>query len=126
MMIAVARPIIDACRGLAKVAAVGLWNEIGDALGLSVDNEHGVPHRRDVVHVLDRAVRSPSAQWRARCVMRIVDHEVLGPVFVKQKGGCCLAYLSQLPDGSNEQRYCSTRSVLDWDECARCQLSGLG
>ena len=42
--------------------------------------------------VLDAAVRVPGVPWPAKPSLRFAHSDVLGPVHVAQKGGCCLAY----------------------------------
>jgi hypothetical protein len=85
-------PIVDACRSLATVGRAGLWNEIGDSLGSSLAYQDRVTSTPAMLAVLDAAVRVPGVPWSATPTLRIVHSDVVGPVHVAQKGGCCLAY----------------------------------
>ena len=133
------RPLVDECRRLAKVGTVGLWNEIGDALGLCVDNADAIAADERVIATLRRATGAAGAPWRARPRLRVADHHALGPIYVAQKGGCCLAYLgahranTAAADVTGERRayierfpddhqYCSTCSLIDNDACAARQI----
>ena len=97
-LVDVLTPVIDVCHDLGRTGRVGLWNEVADGLGLSVAHCHGVPVRSDVIETLVRAVRTPGVPWRATPSLRIVNTEG-GPVYIGQKGGCCLAYTC--PDGTD-------------------------
>jgi hypothetical protein len=88
--VALVRPIVDGCHGLARVGRAGLWNEVGDSLGLAFDD--AVPATEPVRELLMAAVSVPGVPWRAKPSIEIVDDGVLGLAFVRRKGGCCLAY----------------------------------
>jgi hypothetical protein len=120
-LIELVRPIVGACHRLARVGMVGLWNEVVDRLALCVDNLDAAAVDCRVVEALERAVRVTPAPWRGRPQLRIVDHPVLGDVYVGQKGGCCLAYTAASPD----PQYCATCSLLDASECAARQMAML-
>jgi hypothetical protein len=90
-LVEVLTPVIDACHDLGGTGRTGLWNEVADGLGLSVAHHRDIPARSDVVETLLRAVRTPGVPWRATPSLRVVD-TTSGPVYIGQKGGCCLAY----------------------------------
>ncbi len=119
-LVEAASPLIDACHGLARVGKAGLWNEVADGLGLAALYQRPIPARSDVVVLLEAAVRSPRAAWKARPQLRIADARC-GTVFVGQKGGCCLAYTSRAPGAD----YCSTCSLRDAADCERRVISWL-
>lgn len=91
-LVAAVEPVIDACRGLAKVGRAGLWNEVADALGVTLVYQSLVAPTPERVAVLDAALRVPGAPWKARPRLGFVDSPVAGPVHVTQRGGCCLAH----------------------------------
>lgn len=124
-------PLVDACCSLGRTGRTGLWNEVADGLGLSVTHQTSVPTRVDIVDTLARAVRTPNSPWGAGPTLRIVD-TAAGPVYIGQKGGCCLTYtcpavdaapedydddyrafLDRFPERPGERRYCSTCKFRD-------------
>lgn len=119
-LVEVLRPVIDALHGLARVGRVGLWNEVGDGLGMALAFQRRVPALPELVDTLAAAVRTPGAPWRARPSLRIADSHI-GAVYVGQKGGCCLAY-TRAPD---EPQYCSTCRFRTPDDCQARQLRWL-
>ena len=135
-------PIIDACNGLAKVGRAGLWNEVGDGLGMALVDQEALPVREEIVALLCDAVHAPGARWKARPTLRIAEAS-FGPTVVGQKGGCCLAYTRQradveetpadesdldrayrqrFPDVPGEPRYCTTCSLRDPADCEARQI----
>lgn len=142
-LVDVLRPIVDACHGLARVGKVGLWNEVGDGLGMALAFQRTIPARAELVEMLDAAVATPGAPWKARPSLDIAD-SALGPVYVGQKGGCCLAftrsehevvdagagvagpahlaYLARFPQVPGEPQYCSTCRFRTPDDCQARQL----
>jgi hypothetical protein len=120
-------PIVDACRSLATVGRAGLWNEIGDALGSSLAYQGSVAPTPAMLSVLDAAVRVPGVPWSTTPSLRFVHSDVLGPVHVAQKGGCCLAYTVDRPAGDDEDspRYCATCSFRTPADCDARRLSWL-
>ena len=131
-LVVAAEPIVDACHGLAPVGRPGLWNEVGDGLGCALTDEETGTVTPAMLAVLDAAVRSPAARWRARPSLRFA-RSTLGPLHVVQKGGCCLAYTrphwpdpppellgpaerayrDRFPPRPGERHYCSTCSFRD-------------
>lgn len=144
-LVAVVTPIIDFCHSLTRVGRAGLWNEVGDALGTAVAFQPSIPVERAVVDFLAAAVRTAGVPWRSRPTLRIAE-SVIGPAYVAQKGGCCLAYtrppppplnldeleahyrtyLERFPQAEPERRYCSTCSLRDFTDCEARQLFWLG
>lgn len=127
-------PIVDACHSLATVGRAGLWNEIGDSLGSSLAYQSCVTPTPAMLAVLDAAVRAPGVPWPAKPSLRFAHSDVVGPVHVAQKGGCCLAYTIEHPaeDEENEAlrafrerfplddgspRYCGTCSFRAPEDC---------
>lgn len=131
-VVAVARPVVERFRGLAKVGAPALWAEVGDRLGLAVAQDPQVPVAARAADELQAVVALPSAPWRQRPALD-VGTTATGPAYLGQKGGCCLAYQcardesAACADGSWEAllrerfpertAYCSTCSLLDGEEC---------
>jgi hypothetical protein len=120
-------PIVDACRSLATVGRAGLWNEIGDALGSCLAYQDDIAPTPAMLAVLDAAVRVPGVPWLAAPSLRFVHSEVLGPVHIAQKGGCCLAYTVDRPAGDDggSSRYCDTCSFRTPEDCDARRLSWL-
>jgi hypothetical protein len=136
-LIAACEPLVDACRSLAPVGRVGLWNEIGDSLGAAIAHQDIITVTNDMVAILERAVRVPGSPWGAHPSLRFAHSELLGRVHVVQKGGCCLAYtrtdveapdlddldddrrayLERFPRSPDQQRYCTTCSFRDPGDC---------
>ncbi len=108
-LVAAVAPVVDACADLARVGRAGLWNEVGDGLGMALAFDPLLAVTPAMTEVLDRAVAAPGAPWRSRPGLRFAP-SALGPVHVAQKGGCCLAYTRDDPDLPRDQRYCSTCS----------------
>jgi hypothetical protein len=119
-LVAVVSPIIDGCHGLARVGRAGLWNEVGDSLGLAFDDT--APANESVRELLMAAVAVPGAPWRARPSIEIVDDEVLGLVMLRRKGGCCLAYQCERFGSDDGPRYCTTCKFRDPDDSRARQL----
>ena len=139
-LVEVLTPVIDACHDLGRTGRTGLWNEVADGLGLSVAHHPGIPARSDIIEILVRAVRTPGVPWRATPTLRIVD-SAGGPVYIGQKGGCCLAYtcagqdraddepggdhrayVQRFPDQPGEPRYCTTCKFRDPADSEQRQL----
>jgi hypothetical protein len=138
-LVAVVTPIIDFCHSLTRVGRGGLWNEVGDSLGMAVAFRPSIPVEDAVVESLAAAVRAAGAPWRSRPTVRIAE-AVTGSVYVAQKGGCCLAYTraSDPPLADDEldasyraflerfppqgRRYCTTCSLREFDDCEARQL----
>lgn len=137
-------PLIDACHSLTRVGRAGLWNEVADGLGMAVSFQWALPTHPDAVDALTSAVRVPGVPWKARPEVRIVEHPVIGPVYVGHKGGCCLAYtrqrdeaheppddemteeqreyLARFPVSADQPRYCSTCTFRDTRDVEARQL----
>lgn len=120
-VVEVVAPIIDGCHGLARVGRAGLWNEVGDCLGLAFDDT--VPATESVRELLMAAASVPAAPWRAKPSIEIVDDEVLGPVLLRRKGGCCLAYQCDHGESAGDgPHYCTTCKFRDPDDSRARQL----
>lgn len=115
-------PVIEACHGLARVGRVGLWNEVGDALGAALAHQDAVAVTDAMVQVLEAAVAVPGAPWRARPRLGFADSPALGRVHVMQKGGCCLAYTCAADQPADEPAYCTTCSFRAPEDAAARQL----
>jgi hypothetical protein len=130
-LVQIVAPIIDRCRGLARVGRVGLWNEVGDCLGLAFDD--AVPATESVRSLLLAAVAAPGVPWRARPSITIVDDDELGATLVGQKGGCCLAYQCRRNDRAHADDHGLDADELEFREqfghsaetsryCATCRF----
>lgn len=126
------QPIVDACRRLARVGRVGLWNEVADCLGGALAHQCRAPVTEERLAALRRAVALPDAPWRSRPRIEQAHSPVLGPVPIVQKGGCCLAFtIASEPrraddrGGTHGPGYCSTCRFRAPADCDRGQLSWL-
>jgi len=135
------RPVVDAVRGLARVGARSLWAEVADGMGMSPMNQPHLPVSEAVVGRLRAALKAPGAPWRVSPVIRTASAP-WGPVYLGQKGGCCLAYqtpepaaptedemtddlrehYARFPRETGDERVCSTCSRRDPQGCAERQL----
>lgn len=138
---AAAEPLVDACRGLARVGRSALWSEVADSFGLPVLFQLDLPVDSLVVERLLEAVRSPGRPWRKVPDLRAARTDD-GLIYLGRKGGCCLAYQcpadpepdpaeldergrayrERFPGRDGEPRYCSTCSLRDLEECEERQL----
>jgi hypothetical protein len=116
-------PLVDACHGLAKVGRAGLWNEVGDALGMVLAHQVAVPPSEEHLALLAAAVDRPGVPWKARPRLSFARSERLGRVHVVQKGGCCLYYTR--PDSDPADPYCSTCSLREPEVCDARQVAWL-
>ena len=73
-------------------APAGLWNEVGDALGLVLVYQSQLDTTDERVALLERAVATRGVPWRALPKLWFIDGGDVGRLHVGQKGGCCLAY----------------------------------
>jgi hypothetical protein len=137
-LVAAATPLVEACKGLARVGRPGLWNEVGDRLGGAVaSHQLDVPVTPAMVRVLAAATSVPGVPWRARPRLAFASSAVLGRVHVAQKGGCCLAYTAPplttdeeraqddwrgFADVPGAPRYCSTCSLRPAGDCDARQV----
>ncbi|WP_380164914.1 hypothetical protein [Jannaschia sp. R86511] len=141
------RPVVDALRGVARVGARSLWAEVADGIGMSPTYQPDLPVRDDVVARLRAALTAPGAPWRVSPTVRTASAP-WGPVYLGQKGGCCLAYQRPQPDvvlpdeaelsdelreyyarfppETGAKRVCTTCSLRDPQGCADRQLWWLG
>jgi hypothetical protein len=136
-LVAVVTPLVEACHGLASVGRVGLWNEVGDCLGLAIDD--AAPPDESACALLAAAVAVPGTPWKATPTLRLVDDDTLGPTVVRHKGGCCLAYKCDEVTGDVEDagpevaayiarfgddapHYCNTCRFREVDDSAARQL----
>lgn len=138
---AAAAPVVEACRGLARVGRSALWAEVADGFGLPVLHQLDLPVDAGVVERLQEAVRTPARPWRKVPELRAARTGD-GWTYLGRKGGCCLAYQcpegpppdpadldvrersyrERFPDGPDEPRYCSTCSLRDLAGCEERQL----
>ena len=114
-LVAVCSPLISACRRLARVGRVGLWNEVGDRLAMALAYQTTVSVTPAMLTVLEAAWSVPGAPWRARPRLAFAHSALLGRVHVAQKGGCCLSYTTRYPDGSPYCEHCPFRRPQDCD-----------
>jgi hypothetical protein len=139
-LVAVTAPLIEACRGLARVGRVGLWNEVGDRLGAALAFQLDIPVMPAMAQVLEAACSLPGVPWRARPRLVFTSSALLGTVHVAQKGGCCLAHTAPPPAAADEAavvdwqgyadlpgtpRYCSTCSQRPAPDCDARQVRWL-
>jgi len=138
-----AEPVVQACRGLARVGRAGLWNEVADGLGAALAHQDAVVVTDPMVATLEAAITGPGVPWRARPTLGFVDSPALGRVHVVQKGGCCLAYtrpvadepadepdldpdrrdfLARFPVRPGEPAYCTTCSFREPGDAAARQV----
>lgn len=131
-------PILDACRRLTRVGLVGLWNEIGDALGMGLAYQTLIDPDPELHEVLRLATRHPARRWQTDPRLELVDTATVGRISVGQKGGCCLAYTEpsnpidvasdalddeardyyeRFPPTPAEPSYCSTCSLRGEADC---------
>lgn len=130
-VVAVAQPLVDRLRTLAKVGRPSLWAEVGDRMGLAVTYDPAVVVDERVAEELRAVVRQPMAPWRATPDL-VVGPTAAGPAYLGRKGGCCLAFQCAGADepppepgswGSvfrerfpDRREYCSTCPLLDAQE----------
>lgn len=135
-LVTAVEPIVEACRGFARVGRPGLWNEVVDGLAGALVHQELVTVTPAMVEVLDATSRTPAAPWKARPSLRFTPTP-RGPLFVLQKGGCCLAYTrtdwpeddedelddaalayrAMFPRAPEEPWYCSTCSFREPADC---------
>lgn len=148
-LVAVAQPVVEVLRTVAKVGRPSLWAEVGDRLGMAVLHDVALDVHPRAVEELQAVVRVPGAPWRV--VPRLlVESTSEGPAYLGQKGGCCLAYQCadaeepdpvaedpdpvagehaawaqvyrrHFPPRPGQPDYCSTCSLLEADECSARQ-----
>lgn len=116
------RPVVEAVHGIARVGARSLWAEVADGFGLSPVHHPGLPVDEVVVGRLRAALSAPGVPWRVSPTLRAVSAP-WGPVYLGQKGGCCLAYQRSTAESTAERPLCTTCSLHDPAECADRQLS---
>jgi len=110
-MVGFVAPVIDACANLARVSRVGLWNEVADSFGMVLTFQTKRAADADKIEMIDRALRTTTAHWRARPRLHIASgpNDTPPSVVIGQKGGCCLSYTAD-PARAD---YCSTCSLRD-------------
>lgn len=84
-------PLVEACKGLAKVKRSSLWDELADGLACALGYKPR-PIDPAAIDLLTRAIELPGTPWKGRPRLAHAESAVLGPVHVTQKGGCCLAF----------------------------------
>lgn len=90
-LIEFAQPLVEACKALGKVSRSSLWDEVADGIACAL-NYRPRPLEPAAIELLARAVELPGTPWKARPRLANVSSAALGPVYVCQKGGCCLAF----------------------------------
>lgn len=141
-LVTAVRPVVDAVRGLARVGAHSMWAEVADGIGMSPTFQPDLPVRQDVVDRLRDALAAPGAPWRVSPTLRTTTAPWGEPVYLGQKGGCCLAYqrpepapppeseltdelgayYDRFPRETGVARVCSTCSLRDAAGCEARQL----
>jgi hypothetical protein len=130
-LVATATPLVEACRGLARVGRAGLWNEIGDRLGAALAFvQLDLPVTPAMVRILAAATSAPGVPWRARPRLGFAASALLGRVHVVQKGGCCLAYTAPPPSPEDAGRMDDERGFADLPGtphyCSTCSFRPAG
>jgi hypothetical protein len=134
-LIAVVEPFVEAARHLARVGRRALWSEVADSFGGAVAFDPQLPVAEATSDRLERALRSPAAPWPRRPRVGVSPSHV-GPFYVMQRGGCCLAYQcgqetadddapgdelrayrERFPAPAGEPAYCSTCSLRGPADC---------
>ncbi|MGF1662416.1 MAG: hypothetical protein ACFCVG_08075 [Kineosporiaceae bacterium] len=134
-LVAVVEPFVEAARHLARVGRRALWSEVADSLGGAVAFDPQVPVAEATSDRLARALRPPAAPWARRPRLG-VSPSAVGPFYVMQRAGCCLAYQcdqetaddealdddvrayrERFPVSPGEPAYCSTCSLRDPADC---------
>ena len=94
-LIEVLTPMVAACRGLARVSRVGLWDQVADGVVCDLAHREGLQVTPLAEEVVEAAVALAGMPWKARPRLVWAHSEVLGRVLVAQKGGCCLAFTNK-------------------------------
>ena len=133
------QPMMEACRGLARVGKVGLWNEVGDGFASVLAYQATIPVTEPDVETLRALIAVPGVPWKARATLRVVPTEH-GQVCVMQKGGCCLVftgtyglddadldddhrdYLERFSDPPGVPDYCTNGPRREFADCQARQL----
>lgn len=134
-----ADPIVEACRGLARVGRNALWAEVADGFGLPVLHQVALPVDAAVAQRLQLAVRTPRRPWRKVPDLRVAQ-TATGWAYLGRKGGCCLSYQcpdeepdpaglterertyrERFPRALGEPNYCSTCSLQELNACEQRQ-----
>lgn len=124
-------PFVAAARRLARVGPRSLWVEVADAFGGAVAFDPEVPVTSSTSDRLERALRAGAAPWGRRPRVGVSTSGV-GPFYLMQRGGCCLAYQcheapaedeapdddlrayrARFPVSPGEPAYCGTCSLRD-------------
>lgn len=140
-LVALATPIVEVCRSLAKVGRAGLWNEVADDLGMALAHQVRVPVDDDMIAALGAALAQPDTPWTKTPRLAFAPSDHLGRAHIAQKGGCCLAYtghleepdpaeldedhrayLERFPRQPDQPRYCSTCTFRNFEDCTDRQL----
>jgi hypothetical protein len=101
-------PLIEACRGLARVGLRSLWAEVSDGAAATMVEHGGLPSTPDGEHAasaaLDALLGVQRSPWptRPRVVLgtAVAGTETPEPVaaLAVRRGGCCLAYTAPAPE----------------------------
>jgi hypothetical protein len=94
-LVEVLTPLVEACRGLARVSRVGLWDQVADGLVCDLAQREGMHVTPLAEEVALAAVAIAGMPWKARPRLVWAHSEVLGRMLVAQKGGCCLAFTNK-------------------------------
>ncbi|MGQ0626363.1 MAG: hypothetical protein ACT4PP_17155 [Sporichthyaceae bacterium] len=91
-----ARPILDACRKLAKVSRSGLWDEVADYLGSVLVDRLDIEVSAQMLADLGAVLAVPGAPWKSRPRLGWAE-ATFGRVHVLHKVGCCLSFTERTP-----------------------------
>lgn len=94
-LVEVLTPVVEACRGLARVSRVGLWDQVADGVVCDLAYREGLRVTPLAEEVVEAAVALAGMPWKARPRLVRARSEVLGPMLIAQKGGCCLAFTNK-------------------------------
>lgn len=126
-MVSVLDPVLSVIPSIKRVGRVGLWNEVGDSLGMALCAQDELRPTVAAQGILDRAVRSTHRRWKATPTVRIVDGPA-APIAIGRKGGCCLLYRHE-PEPIDpavldevDRRFLERFPVERPDYCATCSL----
>ncbi|MFT3852852.1 MAG: hypothetical protein QM733_08960 [Ilumatobacteraceae bacterium] len=126
-LVAAVEPLVSAIPSIHRVGRSGLWNEVGDALGMALCEQDAVLPTAGRQALLDRAVRSRHRRWKAAPDVRVIARPA-APVVVGRKGGCCLLHrrsaepLEVAALTESERRYLERFPVQQPDYCSTCSL----
>lgn len=135
-------PMVDTLQRLTRAGRIGLWHEVGDAIGGALVHQDTVPSTPETVDLLRGLVAASAGPWKRqpRIELYATDH---GRVCVTHKGGCCMAFTvasteiggdgpdldadhsafqEAFPRAAGRPDYCATCKFRPFDESARMQV----